>query len=111
MGRAEGVAMALAGNGRCPVCRAALWAPNSESIDHKTCPRCGAELWALAGSGGPLFFLRRRGESRLSFLAGLAGPLYGMSAAEVGIGLASADSLDLVEILMDVEEALRTGRR
>lgn len=101
--------MALAGDSRCPVCRAALWAPDSESIGHKTCPRCRAELWALAGSSGPLFFPRRHGESRYSFLAALAGPLYGMSAEEMEPGLASADCLDLVEIVMDVEEAMRAG--
>jgi hypothetical protein len=94
---------------RCPLCRAALWAPDSEAIGSKTCPRCGAELWALAGSGSPAFYLRQPGQSKASFLAGLAGPLYGLSAEQMEQTLNGADSLDLVELVMEIEDGLRSN--
>jgi hypothetical protein len=63
------------------------------------------------GSGGPLFFLRRGGQSKYSFLAALAAPLYGLSADELEAGLKNADGLDLVEFVMELEAAMRFGRR
>src|SRR5438105_3425025 len=99
------------GDGRCPVCGAALWAPDSEAVGCKTCPRCGAELWALGGPDRQLFFRRRPGESRYAFLAGLTGPLFGSSPEQTEQTLRGADSLDLVEIVLEVEEAIRSGRR
>jgi len=101
--------MRPAGDDRCPVCRAALWAPDDEPIGRKKCPRCGAELWVLTPPGGPLFFLRQPGESEYGFLAALAAPLFGVSAEQMEETLKGADSLDLVEIIMDVEDAIRPG--
>lgn len=95
---------------RCPVCRAALWAPDSEVVGTKRCPRCGAELWVLVGTGRPVFFVRQPGQSRLQFLAGLVAPLQGVSVEEAERALQGADSLDLVEIVMELEDALRAGR-
>jgi hypothetical protein len=57
-----------------------------------------------------MFFARRPGESERGFLAALAGPLHGMSAREMETVLASADFLDLVELVMELEEAIRSGR-
>jgi hypothetical protein len=98
--------MTLAGDNRCPLCRAALWAPD-ETIGAKKCPRCNAELWALAGAKGPLFFLRQPGQSKFGFLAALAAPLHGVSATRMEEILKQSDSLDLVEIVLDIEAALR----
>jgi hypothetical protein len=98
-----------AGEGRCPACRSALWAPDAETIGTRTCPRCGTELWALAGSRGPLFFARRPGQTALGFLASLAAPLYGEPAEKLEAGLRGADDLDLVEFIQEVEEGLRGG--
>ncbi len=95
---------------RCSICRAALWVPDSEVIGQRSCPRCGAELWSLAGSEGTLFFVRRAGQSKLRFLAALLAPLEGLSVEELEVGLQSADRLDLVELVLEVEEALRSGR-
>jgi hypothetical protein len=100
--------MPIAGDNCCPVCRAVLWAPASETIGCKKCPRCGAELWVLMGSA-PMFFVRQPGQSRLGFLAGLVGALEGVSAAEMETRLQHLDSLDLVEVVVEVEEALRSG--
>jgi hypothetical protein len=103
--------MTLAGDNRCPVCRAALWAPDTEAIGSKSCPRCGAELWVLVGSGAPVFFLRQPGQSKYGFLAALAGPVHGVPPDEMEALLKHADSLDLVELVMEIEEAMRSGHR
>ncbi len=95
---------------RCPVCRASLWTPGSGAVARKTCPRCGAELWVIAGSGSPIFFSRRPGESERDFLATLIAPLFGMSAEEAEAILQSADSLDLAELLLEVEDAMKSAR-
>jgi hypothetical protein len=62
------------------------------------------------GSDGPMFFMRRAGQTQLRFLATLAAPLYGASADEQEVGLRSADHLDLIELVTEIEEALRPGR-
>jgi hypothetical protein len=94
---------------RCPLCRAALWAPDTEAIGSKYCPRCGAALWVLAGSGCPVFYLQQSGQSKASFLAALAGPLYGVSAEKMEETLKRADSFDLVELVMEIEDKLRSN--
>jgi hypothetical protein len=99
------------GDNRCPLCRAALWAPAPVAIDSKTCPRCGADLWVLEGREGPMFFVRRPGQSRYGFLAALLAPLHGLSTDEMEALLKGADSLDLVEMVLDVEDALRSVGR
>jgi hypothetical protein len=92
------------GDNRCPLCRAALWAPDTEVIGSRDCPRCGAELWVLVGSS-PAFYLRQPGQSKASFLADLAG----LSAEEIEHALKHADDLDLVEFVMEIEEKLRSN--
>jgi hypothetical protein len=72
------------------------------------CPRCGAELWVLALSEGPAFFPRRPAQTLYEFLAALPGPLFGLSARQVEAGFQDADQLDVVEMLAEVEEALRS---
>jgi hypothetical protein len=101
--------MASVGDNRCPLCRAALWAPDTEAVSSKKCPRCGAELWVLVGAHGPVFYLRQPGQTKFSFLAALAAPLYGQSAAEMEDMLKGADSLDLVELIMEIEDKLKSN--
>src|SRR5438105_4724892 len=103
--------MTAVADNRCPVCRTAIWAPDAETIGCKKCPRCGAELWAVMGSDAPLFFLRQAGESKYRFLAALAGPLYGVSTDEMEVTLQHCDSLGLVEVILEVEEAMKSGHR
>ena len=100
--------MTLSADNRCPLCRAALWAPD-ETIGSKKCPRCGAELWSLAGSKGPLFFVRQPNQSKTGFLAGLVASLEGVSATQMEEMLKRADSLDIVEIVLEIEDALKSG--
>jgi hypothetical protein len=102
--------MTGAGDNRCPLCRAALWAPQPAVVDTKNCPRCGADLGVLGGSEGLVFFPRRPGQTRDGFLAALLAPFHGVSAEEMEAVLKHADSLDLVEVLLELEDAMRTGR-
>jgi hypothetical protein len=100
----------LAGENHCPVCRAALWADKAEAVGSRQCPRCGAELWVLVGTGDPLFFVRQPGQSPCRFLAGLAASLHKMSVERMEAILKGADRLDLVEVVVDLEDALKAGR-
>lgn len=97
----------MGARGGCPVCRAPLWAPPSEFLGDKRCPRCSAELWAAEFSRGPVFFLRRPGESLADFLALMMGPVFGVGANEIEAALQGADSFDKVEMLGELEEMLR----
>jgi acyl carrier protein len=55
-----------------------------------------------------VFFVRRPDEPLADFLAVLAGPPLGLSAEQMAATLEGADSLDMVELVMEVEEALRS---
>lgn len=81
----------------CPACQSALWAPRE--IGAKDCPRCGAELWHIPLNSGTIFCLRQSGQSLEQFLSGLFN-LEDRTAFE------SLDSMDYVELLMEVEERL-----
>jgi hypothetical protein len=58
-------------------------------------------------SRGPVFFPRRQGESLADLLIGLGGPALGTCASELEAALQGADHFDLVEMLWELEEALR----
>jgi hypothetical protein len=89
----------------CPFCRTPLAAGPSEPIAERQCPRCEAGLWALALPSGPVFFVRRPGQSAAEFLAVLGGPSFGASAHDIDSLLRSADSLDIVEFLQELDAA------
>jgi hypothetical protein len=101
--------MITAGDGHCPVCRAALAAPAAAVLEPVKCPRCEAELWVLVGTGDPIFLCRKPGQSANSFLAVLAAPSQGISAAEIERLLEGCDSFDYLEFVVEVEEAIRSG--
>jgi hypothetical protein len=98
---------------RCPVCRTALAVEPSEPVTARRCPRCEADLWALALPSGPVFFVRRPGQSAAELIAALAGPGLGASAKDIASFLRGADRLDLVEFMDELEAAagLRGRRR
>jgi hypothetical protein len=98
--------MPSASYNRCPLCKTALCAPEIEAIGSKKCPRCGAELWVLVGSDTSVFFLRLPGQTMHSFLASLLGPLYGLEENKAEEVLKRADSLDLVELVMEIEDKM-----
>jgi hypothetical protein len=95
---------------RCPLCFAALWAPPSEPLGHKRCPRCGADLWVV----GQWFFLRKSGQSLFELLAELVGHQWldvagrALSAGDFERMLKNADSLDVVELVMELEESMKS---
>ena len=89
----------------CPACRTALAGLHSEAIAEEQCPRCEADLWALALPSGPVFFVRRPGQSAAEFLDALVGPGLGLSHADLVSSLQGADSLDLVELMVEIETA------
>jgi hypothetical protein len=55
-----------------------------------------------------VFFPRRPGQPLADLLAALVGPRLGLSTEQLAEALEGADSLDLVELVMEVEEALRS---
>jgi hypothetical protein len=95
----------------CPACGAALWAPDN-AWGEKQCPRCFAELWFVPFSGGRFFFVRRQGESLAEFLCTLVAPAMERTPAELEQVIRKSDSLELVELVMEIEEAMesRFGR-
>jgi hypothetical protein len=93
--------------GGCPVCKAALAVAPSELIAERQCPRCAAALWALNLPSGPLFCVRRPGQSSAEFIAELAGRALGLSAREAASLLIGADSLDLTELLAELDAAVK----
>lgn len=93
----------------CPACRTALAAEPSGTVAECRCPRCEAGLWALALPSGPVFFVRRPGQSAAEFVAALAGPGLGASAEDVVTFLRGADALDMAEFMEGLEAA--SGRR
>jgi hypothetical protein len=97
--------LSLPGDQHCPLCGAALWAPAAEVLGCRNCPRCGAALWFLSGTDGPVFFVRTPGQSRAGFLAALAG----VTTEEMEATLKQVDSLDLVELVLEIEDGLRSG--
>lgn len=69
----------------------------------KKCPRCGAELWVFVGS---LFCVHQPGQTQQRFLAELTARIHNMTVEQMELIIKGADSLDLVEIIMDVDEAM-----
>jgi len=90
---------------RCPVCRTALAGEPSGAVTARRCPRCEAELWTLALPSGPVFFVRRPGQSVAELIAALAGPGLGASARDIASFLRGADELDKVEFMEELEAA------
>jgi hypothetical protein len=92
----------------CPACGASLWAP-SGPWGEEQCPRCFTQLWFVPFSGGQFFFVRREGESLEEFLCALVGPAMKLTPAELEQVIRKTDSLDLVELVMEIEEAIESG--
>jgi hypothetical protein len=74
-------------------------------IVEERCPRCEADLWVLALASERVFFVRRPGQSATEFIESLAGPGLDLSEPEVVSFLKGADSLDIVELIAEIEAA------
>jgi hypothetical protein len=75
-------------------------------IVEERCPRCEADLWVLALASECVFFVRRPGQTAAEFIEALAGPEFGLSERQVGSFFKGADSLDIVELMAEMEAAL-----
>jgi hypothetical protein len=64
-------------------------------------------LWVLFVAGGPRYYIRQPDQSLAPFLAPLTGPHGSRSDADLAALLQEADSLDLVEIVMEIEDGMR----
>lgn len=93
---------------RCPVCSTSLFVPTEKTFGAQNCPQCRAELWFLGFSGNPLFFTRRPGETSEDFLLRIADQRLGITAEEMSAVLKTGDSLDMVELLTELDEQLRS---
>lgn len=93
---------------KCPVCGAALWAPTLPSIGEKQCPRCRSDLCYLVFSVGPIFFVRKPGQSLVQLISELAAPALDLSVEELESLIRRADSLELVEIVIQIEMAINS---
>src|SRR5947208_10291664 len=91
----------------CPVCRATLPAPPS-NYGETHCPRCDSQLWHLGLPSGPAFFVRRAGERIYDLMASLADSRDGFTAEHLEAILSDADPLDVVELLTELEDSLRS---
>jgi hypothetical protein len=90
---------------RCPVCRTTLPTPQ-RAYGESHCHRCEARLWHLALPSGTIFFVQRAGENIYDLMAGLGNA--GATGEDLEAILKDADSLDVAELLMDLEEALHS---
>ena len=88
--------------GHCPSCRTVLPAP-ATFYGGSQCPQCDAQLWYLGFASGPTFFVRRAGESVYELMVSLANHGYGFTAEDLEGILKDADSLDVVELLAELE--------
>jgi hypothetical protein len=89
----------------CPVCRATLPVPK-DVCGQSRCPRCSCWLWHLNLSSGSTFFVQRAGESIYDLLAEVVGARHGLTAADLERTLREADSLDVAELLAELENAV-----
>ena len=92
---------------RCPVCGQDICIEPSQPFGDAPCPACGSLLWFVASDAGPRFF-----DPEAAGLLGRVAERLGVSPeklreerfAELGL-----DSLDVAELLMDLEEELGEG--
>lgn len=93
----------------CPMCMAALSMDRDVPFEMTQCPRCSVTLWAFAFTHGPMFFVRRPSDRLGDFLFsfGLSCSDQASSPDDIELIFANADSVDLVELILDVEETMR----
>jgi hypothetical protein len=85
--------------GRCPLCGAAVRVEPSCLTGDAPCPRCGRLLWFVLLAAGARFYDRAAIEPRRRLLVERA-------LARACAGRRVVDSLDVVELVMELEEEL-----
>lgn len=82
----------------CPVCNAGVVVLTAAPLADAPCPKCGTLIWPIATEAGDFWFVAREfTDAQKAKLRELAPRLEG------------ADSLELVEILMDLEDMLQAS--
>ena len=76
-------------SGRCPACSAVLWADSKTTAGRKTCPRCEADLLFVNVGSDARFIVRGSDEPLAQLLEN---------------SNLNMDSLDVVELVMELEE-------
>jgi acyl carrier protein len=93
---------------RCPVCNAAICIVPSQPAGDAPCPNCGTLLWFLRTSAGIDFFEAKKVgpvKERIEEIVREHLPLGpDVVLPKYFIEDLGADSLDLVELIMDIEE-------
>lgn len=87
---------------RCPLCGAAVRIEPSRPFGDAPCPACGTLLWFISADKGARFF-----NPRDPGLVDLLAARLGVSPEFISAGgwsEAGIDSLDLVELVMELEE-------
>jgi hypothetical protein len=89
---------------RCPVCGHGFRIEPSQPFGDAPCPACGTLLWFVAGGEGPRYF-----DPEAAGLVELVAARLGVSPGTVRAGRLDElglDSLDVVELVMELEEQL-----
>jgi acyl carrier protein len=90
---------------RCPVCKKALEIEPSLPFGDAPCPHCGCLLWFVTSASGTRYFraeVASRARKRLAEILGIDEESirdFPRTLNELG-----ADSLDLVELVMELED-------
>lgn len=84
---------------RCPLCHAIVALEPSRPFGDAPCPSCGALLWFVELKSGSHLYDR---EMVASILERMERVLHRAGLSEDSLG--TADSLDVVELVMDLEE-------
>ena len=91
----------------CPICDGVISIEPSSPVGDAPCPRCGTLLWFVNTGGGLRFYDADVVERVRQRLIETIGESIGTSdPAEVWDFLGNADSIDTVEIVMQLEEEL-----
>lgn len=91
---------------RCPICQTALSADAASHFGETHCPRCSAKLWFVHLPTTGTRFMVRSGEPFFPALARVLGPRHEHLALGLPAIIDKLDSLDWVEVLADIEDAL-----
>jgi acyl carrier protein len=93
----------------CPVCDADVCIDPSPLFGDATCPRCGSLLWFLNVESHARVFDRYRSNTIRDRVIQIIAEQLGVDAAKINertslVNDLDADSLDLVELVMELEE-------
>jgi acyl carrier protein len=94
---------------RCPLCGAAVAVEPSQPAGDAPCPHCGTLLWFIQSPEGPRFYDRNRIEQLREHLQRRLAEQLGVEPEKLDLETLSttdlaADSLDMVELVMELEE-------